>query len=157
VIEGLGSQLSLSQRQLEPSSSTLYWYGNTSSSSLWYALSYIESRQTVHKGDKVWQVMSCLTFWSHSAIIKRFCSLTRCSPDRAMHTACHGWCFLSALHNFPLHGCKVDMQARVSLGLDCGLRHGLNFRLALAAASSATVQCGRLCGPSTVNMLLGTI
>ena len=56
VIEGLGSQLGLSQRQLEPSASTLYWYGNTSSSSLWYALSYIESRQTVKKGDRVWQV-----------------------------------------------------------------------------------------------------
>lgn len=57
MIEGLGSQLGLSQRQLEPSSSTLYWYGNTSSSSLWYALSYIESRQTVKKGDRVWQVL----------------------------------------------------------------------------------------------------
>lgn len=56
MIEGLGSQLGLSQRQLEPSASTLYWYGNTSSSSLWYALSYIESRQTVRKGDRVWQV-----------------------------------------------------------------------------------------------------
>lgn len=56
MIEGLGSQLGLSQRQLEPSASTLYWYGNTSSSSLWYALSYIESRQTVKKGDRVWQV-----------------------------------------------------------------------------------------------------
>lgn len=58
MIEGLGSQLGLSQRQLEPSSSTLYWYGNTSSSSLWYALSYIESRQTVKKGDRVWQVIT---------------------------------------------------------------------------------------------------
>ena len=58
MIEGLGSQLGLSQRQLEPSASTLYWYGNTSSSSLWYALSYIESRQTVKKGDRVWQVPS---------------------------------------------------------------------------------------------------
>ena len=58
MIEGLGSQLGLSQRQLEPSASTLYWYGNTSSSSLWYALSYIESRQTVKKGDRVWQVSS---------------------------------------------------------------------------------------------------
>lgn len=56
MIEGLGSQLGLSEAQLEPSSSTLYWYGNTSSSSLWYALSYIESRQTVARGDRVWQV-----------------------------------------------------------------------------------------------------
>ncbi|DBA99231.1 TPA: 3-ketoacyl-CoA synthase 11 [Trebouxia sp. C0006] len=70
VIEGLGSQLGLSQRQLEPSSSTLYWYGNTSSSSLWYALSYIESRQTVHKGDRVWQVGFGSGFKCNSAVWK---------------------------------------------------------------------------------------
>lgn len=68
VIEGLGSQLGLSQRQLEPSSSTLYWYGNTSSSSLWYALSYIESRQTVKKGDRVWQVGFGSGFKCNSAV-----------------------------------------------------------------------------------------
>lgn len=62
MIEGIGGQLGLSQAQLEPSSSTLYWYGNTSSSSLWYALSYIESRQTVKRGDRVWQV-SILSQW----------------------------------------------------------------------------------------------
>lgn len=70
VIEGLGSQLGLSQRQLEPSSSTLYWYGNTSSSSLWYALSYIESRQTVRKGDRVWQVGFGSGFKCNSAVWK---------------------------------------------------------------------------------------
>ena len=31
-------------------------YGNTSSGSLWYALSYIESCQRVKKGETVWQV-----------------------------------------------------------------------------------------------------
>ncbi|KAL3140381.1 3-ketoacyl-CoA synthase 11 [Trebouxia sp. C0009 RCD-2024] len=70
VIEGLGSQLGLSQRQLEPSASTLYWYGNTSSSSLWYALSYIESRQTVRKGDRVWQVGFGSGFKCNSAVWK---------------------------------------------------------------------------------------
>ncbi len=31
-------------------------YGNTSSGSLWYALSYIEAAQSVRKGEVVWQV-----------------------------------------------------------------------------------------------------
>lgn len=36
----------------------LMWrrYGNTSSGSLWYALSYIEAAQSVRKGEVVWQV-----------------------------------------------------------------------------------------------------
>ena len=34
----------------------VYRYGNTSSGSLWYALSYIESCQRVKKGETVWQV-----------------------------------------------------------------------------------------------------
>ena len=41
-------------------------YGNTSSGSLWYALSYIETCQRVKKGETVWQV-------SHS-------NLQTCSP-----------------------------------------------------------------------------
>ncbi len=56
VIEGLGTQLGLSQHQADPSSHALYWYGNTSSSSLWYALAYIESIQRVKTGQRVWQV-----------------------------------------------------------------------------------------------------
>ena len=37
-------------------------YGNTSSGSLWYALSYIESCQRVKKGEIVWQVSTALKF-----------------------------------------------------------------------------------------------
>ena len=90
VIEGLGSQLGLSQRQLEPSSSTLYWYGNTSSSSLWYALSYIESRQTVHKGDRVWQVIlciHCLCLWSWSWLWHSVLAASLACALAQLHTA----------------------------------------------------------------------
>ena len=38
-MEGLGGQLSLTRQQLEPSFSSLFWYGNTSSASYWCALS----------------------------------------------------------------------------------------------------------------------
>jgi 3-ketoacyl-CoA synthase len=56
VIDGLGAQLQLSQEQRAPSANTLFWYGNTSSSTVWYSLGYIESAQRVKKGEVVWQV-----------------------------------------------------------------------------------------------------
>ena len=56
VIEGLGAQLGLSKAQVEASFNSLYWYGNTSSASLWYVLSYIEAVQGVRRGEVVWQV-----------------------------------------------------------------------------------------------------
>jgi len=37
VIEGLGGQMGLSKANLEPSFSSLYTYGNTSSASIWYS------------------------------------------------------------------------------------------------------------------------
>ncbi|KAF8057691.1 KCS17 [Scenedesmus sp. PABB004] len=43
VIDGIKGELSLSDATCEPSRAALYRYGNTSSSSLWYVLSYIES------------------------------------------------------------------------------------------------------------------
>ncbi|KAL4452786.1 hypothetical protein ABPG75_008448 [Micractinium tetrahymenae] len=56
VVEGLSKQLGLSPRQMAPSANTLHWYGNTSSSTVWYSFGYIESVQSVRKGDIVWQV-----------------------------------------------------------------------------------------------------
>ena len=56
MIEGLGRQLRLSPQQVEPSANALWYFGNTSSSSIWYSLGYIEHVQGVQKGDAVWQV-----------------------------------------------------------------------------------------------------
>ncbi|BDA41114.1 3-ketoacyl-CoA synthase 2 [Coccomyxa sp. Obi] len=70
VIEGLGGQLGLSRQQVEPSFNSLYWYGNTSSGSLWYALSYIEAAQSVRKGEVVWQVGFGSGFKCNSAVWK---------------------------------------------------------------------------------------
>jgi 3-ketoacyl-CoA synthase len=68
VIEGLGGQLGLTKASLEPSFSSLYTYGNTSSASYWYGFAYAESKQGMRKGDKVWQVGFGSGFKVNSAV-----------------------------------------------------------------------------------------
>lgn len=56
VVEGLGAQLGLSALRSAPSANTLHWYGNTSSSTVWYSLGYVEAVQGLRRGDRVWQI-----------------------------------------------------------------------------------------------------
>ena len=56
VVEGLSRQLGLTDKQMAPAANTLYWYGNTSSSTVWYSFSFVEAVQGVRKGDAVWQI-----------------------------------------------------------------------------------------------------
>ncbi|KAJ9510740.1 hypothetical protein QJQ45_027645 [Haematococcus lacustris] len=56
VLDGLGKALQLDEHDLEPSRAVLRDYGNVSSSTTWYTLSYVETVRGVKKGDKVMQV-----------------------------------------------------------------------------------------------------
>jgi hypothetical protein len=47
-------------------------YGNTSSGSLWYALSYIEACQGVRKGEIVWQVRGWPPYYPQGTACKPF-------------------------------------------------------------------------------------
>ncbi|VVA94893.1 unnamed protein product [Arabis nemorensis] len=70
IIEGVEKHLKLDKEDGEASRTTLYRYGNTSSSSLWYELQYLEAKGRMKKGDRVWQIGFGSGFKANSAVWK---------------------------------------------------------------------------------------
>jgi len=70
VIDGLQQNLNLDHKHVEPSRATLYRFGNTSSSSIWYELRYIEGVGDMKKGDQVLQLAFGSGFQCNSAVWK---------------------------------------------------------------------------------------
>ncbi|XP_073029292.1 3-ketoacyl-CoA synthase 10-like [Primulina eburnea] len=56
VLDELQRNLGLSDQNLEASRAVLHRFGNTSSSSIWYELAYMEAKGQVKGGDRVWQL-----------------------------------------------------------------------------------------------------
>ncbi|XP_043698774.1 3-ketoacyl-CoA synthase 11-like [Telopea speciosissima] len=70
VLDELEKNLQLSDWHMEPSRMTLFRFGNTSSSSLWYELAYSESKGRIKRGDRTWQIAFGSGFKCNSAVWK---------------------------------------------------------------------------------------
>lgn len=68
VLDEMERLLHLNEQQMAASRATLYRYGNTSSSSVWYELAYHECQSGVKPGHKVWQIAFGSGFKCNSAV-----------------------------------------------------------------------------------------
>ncbi|XP_031492419.1 LOW QUALITY PROTEIN: 3-ketoacyl-CoA synthase 6-like [Nymphaea colorata] len=92
VIDELEKNLQLSAEHVEASRMTLHRFGNTSSSSLWYELNYIESKGRMKRGDRVWQIAFGSGFKCNSAVWK--CNRTIKALDGP---------WSDCIHKYPVH------------------------------------------------------
>uniref|UniRef100_A0A803QR95 3-ketoacyl-CoA synthase n=1 Tax=Cannabis sativa TaxID=3483 RepID=A0A803QR95_CANSA len=56
VLDEMQRRLGLGDEHMEASRKTLERFGNTSSSSVWYELAYLESTSKIKSGDRIWQI-----------------------------------------------------------------------------------------------------
>ncbi|MBA0586320.1 hypothetical protein Gorai_017063, partial [Gossypium raimondii] len=93
VIDELQKNLQLSAEHVEASRMTLHRFGNTSSSSLWYEMSYLEAKGRMKKGDRIWQIAFGSGFKCNSAVWK--CNRTIKKPTDGPWEDC--------IHRYPVH------------------------------------------------------
>ncbi|KAJ8627145.1 hypothetical protein MRB53_020452 [Persea americana] len=94
VLDELQKNLELSDWQMEPSRMTLYRFGNTSSSSLWYELGYSEAKGRVKKGDRMWQIAFGSGFKCNSAVWRAL---------RSVNPAMEKSPWMDEIDGFPVH------------------------------------------------------
>ncbi|CAA6658692.1 unnamed protein product [Spirodela intermedia] len=68
VLNELQRNLELSGDNMEASRMTLHRFGNTSSSSIWYELAYLEAKGKIRRGDRVWQLAFGSGFKCNSSV-----------------------------------------------------------------------------------------
>lgn len=80
VVQEIAKSLKLSEDLTEASRMALHRFGNTSSTSVWYELAYLEAMQKVKEEDRVWQVGLGSGFKCFSAVWESMWN-SRCTQD----------------------------------------------------------------------------
>uniref|UniRef100_A0A0D3HNJ6 3-ketoacyl-CoA synthase n=1 Tax=Oryza barthii TaxID=65489 RepID=A0A0D3HNJ6_9ORYZ len=99
----LMANLGLGAWHMEPSRMTLYRWGNTSSSSLWYELAYAEAKGRVRRGQTAWQIAFGSGFKCNSAVWR---ALRTVEPDADERNPWAG-----EIDSFPVEVPKVEAVA----------------------------------------------
>uniref|UniRef100_A0ACD5UHE4 Uncharacterized protein n=1 Tax=Avena sativa TaxID=4498 RepID=A0ACD5UHE4_AVESA len=99
VLDELEKNLDLTEWHMEPSRMTLYRFGNTSSSSLWYELAYSEAKGRISRRDRIWQIAFGSGFKCNSAVWK---ALRTVSPE----TEKNPW--MDEIDDFPVEVPKIS-------------------------------------------------
>ncbi|KAK9087078.1 hypothetical protein Syun_029472 [Stephania yunnanensis] len=99
VLDELEKNLELSEWHMEPSRMTLYRFGNTSSSSLWYELAYSEAKGRIRRGDRTWQIAFGSGFKCNSAVWKALRTIDSANEIN------NPW--MEEINGFPVHVPKL--------------------------------------------------
>ena len=103
IIDELEKSLGLSPQEVEPSRMTLYRFGNTSSSSIWYELAYLEGKGRIMDWDRVWQIAFGSGFKCNSVVW--VATGANQGPSRQQHNA-----WLDCIHEYPVEVPSFDIQ-----------------------------------------------
>ncbi|KAJ0976353.1 hypothetical protein J5N97_018318 [Dioscorea zingiberensis] len=93
ILDEMEKSLKLNEWDMEPSRMTLYRFGNTSSSSLWYELAYTEEKGRIKKGDRIWQIAFGSGFKCNSVVWR---ALRNVEPQRRSP-------WVDEIDQFPVH------------------------------------------------------
>ncbi|KAF8650757.1 hypothetical protein HU200_063661 [Digitaria exilis] len=104
VLDAMERSLELGEWHMEPSRMTLYRWGNTSSSSLWYELAYTEAKGRVRRGDRVWQVGFGSGFKCNSAVWRALRDVDPAEEEEKKG----GNPWVEEIHLFPVDVPKVE-------------------------------------------------
>ena len=94
VLDELEKNLKLTDWHMEPSRMTLFRFGNTSSSSLWFELAYTEAKGRIRKGHRLWQIAFGSGFKCNSAVWK---ALRKVNPAQEKNP------WMEEIHRFPVN------------------------------------------------------
>ncbi|RZC72974.1 hypothetical protein C5167_048457 [Papaver somniferum] len=98
IIDEMEKNLKLSRIHVEASRMTLHRFGNTSSSSIWYELAYMEAKGRMRKNDRVWQIALGSGFKCNSAV---WVALKNVKPS-SLHDSKKGNPWKDCIHKYPV-------------------------------------------------------